>query len=355
MCSIDVPKPDRNGRIGLEHHDPSRAWPGYTLLWSGGTRRARIIDMDGQPLHSWELDHGPTWHWCDLMDDGHLLVVANEYAYGTSRNIEARLWELDWEGNVVWSDPAPVHHDARRLANGNTLIACNGPTVFKELSNTPQIYDYIQEITPDNEIVWEWHFGAHADQLPATSDDNELPPGHEDWPHINTVESLPDTPLGERDERFKPGNILVSPRHMHLIFIIDRDSGDIVWHWGQGEILGQHQPTMLEDGNILMFDNGHGPPERGQSRVIEIKPDTGKIVWEWPDDPEREFWSPVGSGAQRLPNGNTLICAMNWGDTGRIFEVTPDGEIVWDYWNSEEERCYRATRFPRNVVEDLLD
>ena len=353
MSKIDEPKPDRDGRSGLTVHDASRACPGYTLCWSKGSRSARLIDMDGEEFHRWTLDRGPTWHWCDMLENGHLLVVANEKAYSTRHNIDARLWELNWDGKVVWSDPGPVHHDARRLVDGNTLAVCNGHAVYPDISHEPKVYDYIQEITPENEVVWEWHFAAHADELEAEEAKN-LPAGHNDWPHINTVEELPDTPLGQRDARFRAGNVLVSPRHMHCIFIIGRESGRVVWSWGRGEILGQHQPTMLPDGDILMFDNGHGPPERGRSRVIEIEPDTGKIVWQWPDDPGREFWSPVGSGAQRLPNGNTLICAMNWGDAGRIFEVTPDGAIVWDYWNPEGVPFYRATRFIPETVEDLL-
>jgi hypothetical protein len=137
------------------------------------------------------------------------------------------------------------------------------------------------------------------------------------------------------------------PRHLHRIFIIDRDSGDIVWQWGEGELLGQHQPTMLSNGNILLFDNGWGPPMRGWSQVLEMAPASGEIVWRYRTDPATDFWSPVGSGAQRLPNGNTLICAMNWSEPGRLFEVTPEGDIVWEYWNPEGESFYRAARYER--------
>ena len=67
-----------------------------------------------------------------------------------------------------------------------------------------------------------------------------------------------------------------------------------------------------------------------------------------------DFWTPVGSGQQRLPNGNTLICAMNWSETGRIFEVTPAGEIVWEFWDPEAQALYRAARYPPRMVDPLL-
>ena len=62
--------------------------------------------------------------------------------------------------------------------------------------------------------------------------------------------------------------------------------------------------------------------------MIELDPRTHKIVWEYRAKPTYTFFSPHISGAQRLPSGNTLICEGQW---GRLFEVTPEGEIVWEY------------------------
>ena len=88
----------------------------------------------------------------------------------------------------------------------------------------------------------------------------------------------------------------------------------------------------LDNGNILIFDNG----ERRQndvrvfSRVIEINPANNEIVWEYSDHPYYNFYSPRISGARRLPNGNTLITE---GMFGRMFQVTPSKEVVWEYIN----------------------
>ena len=66
------------------------------------------------------------------------------------------------------------------------------------------------------------------------------------------------------------------------------------------------------------------------SRVLEVNPNTGEIEWEYMGDPPNSFYSSVGSGAQRLPNGNTLICEQT---RGRFLEVTPAKEKVWEFIN----------------------
>ena len=343
---IDVCQPRPPETPGVVTHDPDRAFAGLNLCWSRGARAARLVDMDGQEVHRWAVEQGPNWHDVKLLPDGNLLVVANEAAY--SPHVVSRHWliALDRDSRVVWDSHARCHHDAQRLPNGHTLVVCNAPAQYTEIEPEPLVYDYLQELDADGKVVWTWHYAPHQPQLNLPAD-MERPPQLGDWPHINTVQSLPDTPLGREDRRFRAGNVLVSPRHLHRIFIIDRDCGDIVWQWGEGELLGQHQPTMLPNGTILLFDNGWGPPMRGWSQVLEIAPASGEILWRYRTDPATDFWSPVGSGAQRLPNGNTLICAMNWSEPGRLFEVTPEGDIVWEYWNPEGESFYRAARYER--------
>ena len=126
----------------------------------------------------------------------------------------------------------------------------------------------------------------------------------------------------------------------------------------------------LEDGNILIFDNGvHRLDDPLPfSRVIEINPATNKIGWTYQDRPVSNFFLPRMCNAQRLPNGNTLI---NEASFGRFFEVTRDGEIVWEYVNlffgesphAETNAVFRALRYsarkspvqkPRLELEDPL-
>jgi hypothetical protein len=103
---------------------------------------------------------------------------------------------------------------------------------------------------------------------------------------------------------------------------------------------------VLENGNILLFDNG---VYRKYSRVIEIDPRSGKIVWEYKGNPPESFFYVDRGAAQRLPNGNTLIVDSA---EGRVIEVTKSGEVVWEFYNpvidaKEQKRAkiYRMMRF----------
>jgi hypothetical protein len=227
--------------------------------------------------------------------------------------------------------------------------------------------DLVMRINRKGETLWEFSLSDHIEKL---SELSGLPlpipyavegdgvcryVGRADWAHSNTVEVLPETPLGERDPRFRAGNILLSFRALDIIAIIDPEMDEFVWAWGLGILDGQHQPTMLEDGNILLFDNG---TYRGYSIVREIEPDTGNEVWEYSNG--EEFFSPFRSGAQRLPNGNTLITEC---DAGHIFEVTNEKEVVWDFYspfvaqgdNHLGKRMHRSTRYTWEQVRPLLE
>ena len=107
--------------------------------------------------------------------------------------------------------------------------------------------------------------------------------------------------------------------------IVDRTSGRFKWKWGPGELSHQHHPTFLDSGKVLIFDNGaHRLRGPSYSQVIEVDPETNEISWCYKGDPLVAFSSFATSGAERLPNGNTLVCE---GVHGRIFEVTPEYEV----------------------------
>jgi Arylsulfotransferase (ASST) len=168
------------------------------------------------------------------------------------------------------------------------------------------------------------------------------------------------------DGRFHPDNIIWDSREANIIAITDRKTGNISWRLGPnydgseaerklGWIIGQHHAHIIPrglpgDGNLLVFDNGgwagYGKPNpasptgrmnatRDYSRVLEVDPISLEIVWQYTPAEAgfliphaSRFYSPFVSSAQRLPNGNTLI---NEGSDGRIFEVTRNHELVWEY------------------------
>ncbi len=175
--------------------------------------------------------------------------------------------------------------------------------------------DFFAEVTPGGDVAWEWHSHEYLD----VEEDVICPlcPRSE-WLHTNSCQPLPD------------GDILTTFRLTNTAAIVDRKTGGFRWKWGRDELGHPHDPTMLENGNVLLFDNGMHIPRLPRSRVIEVNPKTDKIEWCYDGEYYMDFFSPHISGAQRLWNGNTLICD---GGRGRLFEVTHDGDVVWEFFN----------------------
>jgi outer membrane protein assembly factor BamB len=140
--------------------------------------------------------------------------------------------------------------------------------------------------------------------------------------HTNTLEVL-DGRSADRDPAFRAGNVLLSVLKLDTIAVLDPERGEIVWA-KTGSWRRQHQPTFLDDGNLLVFDN-RGPGGES-SRVVEIDPRTGSTVWSY----DKDLFSKTLGSCQRLPNGNTLITES---ENGRALEVTRDGRVVWEYYN----------------------
>ena len=146
--------------------------------------------------------------------------------------------------------------------------------------------------------------------------------------HANVVEWMRQPQLIGRHEIYGKNHVLVCIRNQDTLVLIDWDTRKLVWAWGQGELSGPHDATLLPSGNILVFDNGLG---RNWSRVVEVNPVTREIVWEYQAPEKYSFYSATRGANQRLANGNTLITES---DRGRVFEITPEGEIVWEFLNS---------------------
>jgi len=337
---------------GVTHYEPSKTYNGYTLFAPFGEYDAWLIDMEGWIVHHWKLAYKPGM-FARLLPNGNLLYggsfPGNRVGPDLGVTFYGVLCEVDWDGDLVWKHEDPhINHDFWRLDNGNTIAVAYEKVPdkikLKVKGGLPEKgTDYVMwgdkliEITPDNEVVWEWRAHEHLDP----EQDIICPcDKREEWTHMNTSTVLPD------------GNILISIRNTDTIAIVEKTSGNIIWKWGPGEISHQHEPTLLENGNILLFDNGsHRQALPPYSRVIEVNPKTNKIEWEYKDDPPTEFFSSLMAGCQRLANGNTLITETEW---GRIFEVTHEGELVWEYvcpmhgtylWRSHDNLIYRSYRY----------
>ena len=340
----------RRRGVGLRGLDAARASAGLTLftpMMGDGT--VYLIDLNGKVVHTWRMPYPPGMYGY-LTESGTLIYngkIPNDTFLGKSPFKGGVVVEADWNGRILWEVREPNHHhDGRLLKNGNALLLCATElpdSVARKIkggrSGTEvkgKIWaDYLVELTKDGDKVWEWRSWDHLDpsEYPIPLIQNT----RSEWTHGNSVVELAD------------GNLLVSFRNISTVIKIDRRSGDIVWKLGAPPLSGQHAPVPLPNGNILIFDNG--PTRLDQtfpfSRVIEINPATNEIVWKYQDANAQGFYSDRISNAQRLPSGNTLI---NEGMFGRFFEVTPNGEVVWEYVNSYFVPASRLPQAQTNSV-----
>jgi hypothetical protein len=316
----------RHRDFGILVCDEARATPGYTLFSPLNGKSTCLIGLRGDIVHQW---HHPIQNglYGYLLENGNLLW-SGQLADGPKHmgGRGGKIREYDWDGNVLWEhDQVGQHHDMRRLANGNTLFLgweVVPPDVERRVpGGIPRTLhpdgcmygDYIHEITPAGRVVWEWH--ACTD-MTVENYPLSLSQKRDEFAHANAIAPLPN------------GDILISFRRLNMIARIDRATRKLAWEhrdesWGM-----QHDCEPLPNGNITLFANGANTPVNPHSRVIEFDPRTRETVWSYRGKPSYTFYSPHISGAQRLASGNTLICEGQW---GRLFEVTPEGDIVWEY------------------------
>ena len=343
--SIDAQTRRRMGRVGLTAGDPERACPGYTLFAPmSGDGEVYLLDGNGDVAHTWHMPYPPGLYGY-LLPNGNLFYGGKvrddggwEIFEGFKRFKGGVMLEADWQGNILWEHrDAYHHHDARRTESGGCLYMtvermddAQAARVQGGRSNNSSSggsdsggsdsgmwSDVLVEIDADGNRIWEWRAAEHLDTATDIITFNDL---RDEWSHGNTVVPLPG------------GRVMFSFRNISTVGIIDQASGEIVWKLGADVLAQQHDPSLLDNGNVLIYDNGsHSRNEPlPHSRVIEVNPASGEIVWQYRDNPPFNFFSAYISGARRLPNGNTLITE---GHFGRIFQVTPDGAVVWEYVN----------------------
>lgn len=363
--------------------------PGYNLYTLLGSTDTYLMDNNGNVVHTWVASSRPTFS-VYLLENGDLLrigVVQNStfVGAGTGGGLVER---LDANSSVVWSytlssDTEHRHHDIEPLPNGNVLMiawemitgaeaiaAGRDPLLLPDDELWP---DKIVEVDPTtNQVVWEWRVWDHLVQdydaakprYGTVADHPELidlnfvrGAGSADWLHTNRV-----------DYNAELDQIILSVHGFNEAWIIDHatttaeaagPAGDLVYRWGNPQaydsgtaddqvFYGQHDAQWIEaglagTGNILVFNNGRGRPEGAYSSIEELTPPVDvngnytldgaaygpdAVTWNYTADPPTDLYSQNNSGAQRLGNGNTLICE---GDDGDFIEVSPQGEVVWTY------------------------
>lgn len=335
-----VPISGDTAKVGVSFDDEERSCDGDNIYCSGVGPVTYLMDMKGNILHEWstELEAGEYFGHAELYPDGDVLVIT------TGREV---LLRLDLDSNVLWMlDDSHYHHDIDIADNGDLyLLARRFELTTLDGLPAPVIRDYLVIRAPDLSIkkelfisdlfdkaihadsrnrMYRWMVRpAHLMRMVAGKKDDvfkRMDSTPLDLTHTNTVEVL------DRDYGgvFSRGAVLVCARNLDLIGVVDVEREELVWSWGAGKLDRPHRPTMLNNGHILIFDNGM---HRGYSRVVELDPRSGEIVWDYESS---EFFSESRGATERLPNGNTLITNSN---SGNVFEVTPEGEIVWEFYN----------------------
>jgi hypothetical protein len=293
----------------VELYRPELSWAGYNLVLYR-RRVPMLIDMQGRIVHSWP--NVRTVGRARLDDDGRLTVIGTDDA----------IKEYDWDGNLVWAYRLPgdddfPHHDVIELANGNTLIVARASEPETEI---------LHEVDREGRLVWRWRAIDHLHEHFPDRDMTVTDPTH-----INSVFEIgANRWYDDGDERFRPGNILVSARNLSAIFIIDKQTREVVWLHTEG-LDHQHEaqlvpPGLPGEGHLVLFNNGFANLEAyRQSDVRAFNPQTGEIIWKYTSP---TFFSSVAGVQQVLPNGNVLISAS---EGGRVFEVTLDKQVVWQW------------------------
>jgi len=349
----------------------NKPFPGYNIA------NGKLRDLNGNIIK--EFEFAPY----DIQGD---LIAGNSKGLASIRY---------WNNSYFLKTNYKAHHDLAFTKRGTLLFLSYDRHIYKGRNIT---FDTIIELSFDGELINKWSSFDNKDKLAPLHEESPLEialpeeeicniwsalrprRGCHEYYHFNSINELPKTELGKKDKRFQAGNWIISDRKYDLVFIIDKDTKEVVWSLNRKhDVRKQHDAKMLPTGNILIFDNGEFRERksksnssisyknesfkekliRGYSRVVEYDPEKDEIVWEYGNNDTQKLLSTAMGGAQRLPNGNTLITESR---EGRVFEVTKEKEIIWEWNNPENDHhrlnnsvIYRAFRLPTDFVEKQIN
>ena len=279
---------------------------GYTFRGNTNSKKpARIVSVGERGTLEWTHDDtvgGSAWFFdVDQLPNGNLLVSSPRAGDTLLFEFNPDTQERVWEERFNMTDT----HDVASLGDDRIAIAN-----MREWNESAGVSDdrIVIYNRSTGEFTWEWYFKNH---YPASTDGGYS----EDWSHVNDVD-----PIGD-------GRLLLSPRNFDQAIVVDIESKEIVERLGSDQeydvLREQHNPDWLEGDNgtptILVADSEN-------NRVVEYAKEDGEWVRTWEVGSESLNWP---RDADRLENGNTLITdTLNH----RVMEVTPTGEVVWEYY-----------------------
>ncbi len=364
--------PSRYEGSGVTRHDARQVAPGTTLLTSffDDGLEIRLLSADGGIVHRWPVSLSAIWPDLDHVQPpegrprGDWNVVFNGVHLEPDGSVVFPLHglvKLDRCGEVAWKVPVMAHHSVERTGRGSYWTPSRH-YVARESQHpplrAPYEIDTLLEVSAEGEVLREipvLDILAENDLLPIlyANNRNFQPNPELDIVHLNDIEELP-AKLADRFAGFEAGDLLLSLREVNMVLVLDPDSRRVKWHQ-VGPWIQQHDADWQADGTITVFDNRYDRRNGtvlGGSSVVSVDPATGEVSTLYGRRAGQEFYTPTQGDQQVLDNGNVLIAES---DFGRVFEVTPGGEIAWEYINrysaDEVLRISDAVRYPPGYLQ----
>jgi len=325
--------------------------PGLNFVVFYNSGDSFIVDKAGSPIgyiNKTRLGE-PNFYASQFLSNGNIIghseIPISGYGY-----------EVDLNTNVIFRTEENGHHHDFIKSSKGTYFGIKKEMSYIEnicIDNDPLYVNWLGDVffeyDSSGNVIWEWHTNNHLEYLEYNPDFCEgIDPNVVDWTHANSV---------FYDENTH--SVLVSLRNISRIINIDYETGNINWQIGQEEFMdsvdytidfdffGQHAVEVLENGNILLYDN-HSFEVPNISRCIEFEVDSSQTLFSqvWQYKLEENLFGQFAGDCDRLDNGNTLI---NTGASGHIIEVDEESNIVWDIsfnYNNQLMRLIRSQRIP---------
>jgi hypothetical protein len=348
---------------GAHIYNINKIYPSYELY------EGKLMDLNGNVIKKWNSTY--------------LGVIDKNGDYYAQQYYESPTWgRYSWNDSIIWEMKLPIHHEIL-LTPENTIITFTKEV--HEYNGRKVEFDVILELDKNGTTIYrlstwdnlkyfqQFHKPLELDQAPNIfiPEDHKknmsIWGGEYDYYHLNSISLVPNNSLQGTHPAFTPANWIISFRHGSMIFILDKETKEVLWRaiYDQvpGNLEGPHTPMMTQNGNIIVLDNGR---YRGWSRIISINPITLNITWEYKTASPQDFFSLSQSSIQLLPNYNLLVTES---EKGRVFELTPDKEIVWEFLHPDKQNktnsnvpekygqrqeIYRMISYDKSFIDNLM-
>ena len=278
------------GTGGVSAYDPQKSFEGLNLYLSGHAPSAILMDMEGNHLHTWHYpfekawndypgpeneDHRFFWRRVHLYENGDLLAIFEGLG----------MIKLDRNSNLLWTSGFMQHHDLDVHENGDIYVLTRmGALIPRINKRKPVIEDSISIMGPDGWMKRRFSLIEALERYPQYQAYwNRAKRKKGDIFHTNSLEIL-DGSAAPENPAFAKGNLLVSMRFLNAIFVVDPNTEKVVWAFS-ADFEEQHDPQVLANGNLLLFDNLGGSPKRGPSRMLEYRLPAMDLVWTYEGTP----------------------------------------------------------------------